>query len=161
MLSMNVEETQRLGMAARLHDVGMLGLSDDVLGAHRPLDPAGWDAVKLTPEAGARIVAGFKSLAHLAPAVRGHRERWDGSGYPQGLAGEAIPLAARILGACEAYDAMVSERPYRPPMTAQAARHELVRGAGSHFDPAVVAALDRVLDRRRTGTPIATNGAGR
>jgi HD-GYP domain-containing protein (c-di-GMP phosphodiesterase class II) len=160
MLSLDERAIESLGMAALLHDVGMIGLSDHVLGARRPLDASGWAAVKQTPEAGARIVAGFTSVSDTAPAVRTHREHWDGSGYPQGLAGEAIPLAGRILAACEAYDAMVSERPYRAQLTAPAARSQLEQESGTHFDPAVVAALDRVLDRHRAGVPVAVNGGG-
>jgi HD-GYP domain-containing protein (c-di-GMP phosphodiesterase class II) len=160
MLALDADAAETVDTAAQLHDVGMVFLADDVLSARTPLDAVGWEAVKTTPGAGAKIVGGFRSLAHVAPVVHSHRERWDGTGYPQGLAGEAIPLASRIVAACEAYDAMISERPYRAPLTATAARRELEREVGTHFDPAVVAALDRVLDRHRRGTPIATNHVG-
>jgi HD-GYP domain-containing protein (c-di-GMP phosphodiesterase class II) len=157
MLSLDGDAIDALDVAAQLHDIGMVSLPDAVLLRPKPLEPAGWEAVKGTLEAGARMVHGFSTLGHVAPVIRSHRERWDGTGYPDGLAGEAIPLASRVIGACEAYDAMVSVRPYREPLASSAARRALGDEAGTHFDPAVVAALDRVLDRHRTGTPITTN----
>ena len=95
---------------------------------------------------GAEMLAGIPFFADVHPLVRGHHERWDGGGYPDGLAGIAIPLGARILCVCDSYNAMVTDRPYRPAMSAAEARDELRRCAGAQFDPVVVQALERVLD---------------
>ena len=104
------------------------------------------------PVIGERIIAAIPPLAHLAPAIRAEHERWDGGGYPDGLAGDRIPMASRIVFACDAWHAMTSDRPYRAAMPRGAARAELIDNAGSQFDPEVVDALlsalgDRVLDR--------------
>ena len=99
------------------------------------------------PVMGAQILSATEALAHLAPAVLGEHERWDGNGYPNGLAGEQIPLASRIVFVCDAYDAMTSDRPYRDAMTPAAATDELRRSAGTQFDPTAVAALLSVLGR--------------
>jgi GGDEF domain-containing protein len=160
MLSLDERAIDTVDLAARLHDIGMVSLTDEILLRTTPLDPTAWEAVRATPAIGAGIVAGFGAIAEAAPVIRAHREHWDGSGYPDGLAGDAIPLLARIVTACEAYDAMISQRPYREPLTTKSARRALAEEAGTHYDPAVVAALDRVLERHRTGTPIATNGLG-
>ncbi len=90
---------------------------------------------------GGDLVARIEAFAHLAPAVRASHERWDGGGYPDGLAGEAIPLAARIIAACDTYDAIVTDRPYRPARTPAEARAELARVAGTQLDARVVNAL--------------------
>ena len=93
-----------------------------------------------------RIVEPLDPLADVSPLIRHEHERWDGTGYPDRLAGDAIPLGARIIFACDAYRAMLSERSYRPPLPAETAREELRRNAGTQFDPAVVEALLTVLD---------------
>jgi HD-GYP domain-containing protein (c-di-GMP phosphodiesterase class II) len=97
------------------------------------------------PEIGARIVSEVDGLSHMAPAILADHERWDGKGYPLGLAGDAIPLASRITLACDAYHAMTSDRPYRIAMHHTKAIEELKRTAGTQFDPQVVSALLDVL----------------
>ncbi len=97
------------------------------------------------PAIGERIVRSVEGLAHLAPAVRAEHERWDGKGYPDGLAGEAIPLASRICLVCDAYDAMTTDRPYRRALGTRKAMSELTREAGRQFDPALVDGLIGVL----------------
>ena len=104
------------------------------------------------PAIGAQIVSAIGSLSHLAPAVRAEHERWDGDGYPDGLAGEDVPLASRICFVCDAFHAMTSDRPYRRALTTEEARRELERHAGTQFCPTTVAALMRVLDR--DGAPV-------
>ena len=101
-------------------------------------------------EIGERILSSIAILSHLAPAVRAEHERWDGSGYPDGLSGHDIPLASRITLVCDAYHAMTSDRPYRRSLGTYRALMELDRQAGRQFDPEVVAALREVLQRSRT-----------
>lgn len=130
---------------ARLHDIGKIGIPDSIL--HKPgaLDVDEWELMRQHPVIGARIAQSVPSLAHLAPAIRAEHERWDGAGYPDGLAGRSIPLASRIILACDAYHAMVSDRPYRPAMDVRDAFVELHRHAGAQFCPDTTAALLEIL----------------
>lgn len=130
----------RLG--ALLHDIGKVGIPDAILHKPGPLSEEEWTTMRHHPMIGARIlgeVDGYFQV--LAQIVISHHERWDGHGYPRGLAGEEIPLAARILSVVDAYDAMTSRRPYKEPMSIAAAEAELRRCAGTQFDPAVVEAF--------------------
>jgi hypothetical protein len=131
---------------ALLHDIGKIGVPDAILQKPGPLTAAEWRVMHEHPAIGARIVASIPSLAHLAPAIRAEHERWDGRGYPDGLRGETIPLASRVILACDAFHAMTSDRPYRAKMAVTAAASELRAGAGTQFDPAVVAALLAYVD---------------
>jgi putative nucleotidyltransferase with HDIG domain len=139
-------EATALRSAARLHDIGKVGIPDRIL--HKPdqLDPDEWAVVRCHPGWGAEVLAAMPGLGGVATIVRSHHERWDGRGYPDGLTGEDIPLASRIIGACEAFCSLTADRPFRPALTADRARRVLEAGAGSHFDPAVVTALLGVLD---------------
>jgi HD-GYP domain-containing protein (c-di-GMP phosphodiesterase class II) len=131
---------------ALLHDIGKIGIPDSVLHKPGPLDEAEWEIMRRHPAIGEGILSSLPGMAAIAKAVRHEHERWDGGGYPDGLSGTAIPLAARIVLACDAYNAMVSDRPYRPALRQGAARAELARGAGTQFDPAVIAALLKCID---------------
>ena len=104
--------------------------------------------------AGEAILAPITSLRKVLPIVRSSHERWDGSGYPDGLAGDAIPVGARIVAVCDAFRAMTERRPYRAPMSERDALAELRRNAGTQFDPACVRALLRVLDSRGRTEPL-------
>ena len=126
---------------ALLHDIGKVGIPDAILQKQGPLDEQEWELMRQHPVVGERIIAGTPGLSHLAPAMRAEHEHWDGGGYPDGLAGEEIPLASRITLACDALNAMTNDRPYRPAMTLQRARQELMAGAGTQFDPRTVQAL--------------------
>jgi HD-GYP domain-containing protein (c-di-GMP phosphodiesterase class II) len=128
-------------LAAMLHDIGKIAVPSEILLKPGPLSEEEWVTMRGHAAAGGELVARIDAFAHLAPAVRASHERWDGGGYPDGLAGEEIPLAARIIAACDTYDAIVTDRPYRPARSAADAREELLRVAGSQLDPAVVAAL--------------------
>src|SRR5215210_2743806 len=123
---------------ALLHDIGNIGIRDRVL--HKPgrLDEDEWALMHEHPVIGERILRPLPGFGSVATAVRHEHERWDGGGYPDGLAGEAIPLASRIVLACDAWNALVSDRPYRQALPATDARAELERGKGSQFDPRVV-----------------------
>jgi HD-GYP domain-containing protein (c-di-GMP phosphodiesterase class II) len=131
-----------------LHDIGKLALPDRILDKPGPLDAAERAVVQEHSAIGERILRAVPGLASVADAVRASHERFDGDGYPDGLAGEDIPLGARIVAVCDAFDAMLSHRPWRPAMTTDAALAELRRGAGSQFDAAVVDAFDAVIDER-------------
>jgi diguanylate cyclase (GGDEF)-like protein/PAS domain S-box-containing protein len=126
---------------ALLHDVGKVGIPDAVLQKQGPLTDVEWQLMRQHPIVGERIIVGTPGLSHLAPAMRAEHERWDGGGYPDGIAGEEIPMASRITFACDAYHAMTSDRPYRPAMSVEQACAELRANAGTQFDPAVVEAL--------------------
>jgi two-component system, cell cycle response regulator len=127
--------------AARLHDVGKTAIPAAILEKPGPLDEHEWEFVRRHPLIGERIVLAAPALAPTAPLIRSSHERIDGRGYPDGLAGDEIPLGARIIAVCDAFDAMTSERVYRSPVSVAAALEELKRQAGTQFDAAVVEAL--------------------
>jgi two-component system, cell cycle response regulator len=131
--------------AAELHDLGKLAIPDEILYKPGPLTDSEWQFMRQHPIIGERILNADPALRPVARLVRASHERWDGGGYPDGLAGAAIPLGARIIAACDAYEAMTSTRVYQAARTKDEAIAELQRNAGSQFDPAVVAALSRHL----------------
>src|SRR5581483_1443367 len=123
---------------AELHDVGKLALPESILLKPGPLDDEEWRLVRQHTVVGERIVAAADGLGEVAKAVRSTHERWDGTGYPDGLAGERIPFTSRLIAICDAYDAMTAPRPYTPALTQQEALDELMRHAGTQFDPNLV-----------------------
>jgi diguanylate cyclase (GGDEF)-like protein len=140
-------EVERIGHAARLHDVGKVGVPDRILHKAAPLGGEEWELMREHPLIGERIVRAIPGMGCVARIVRHEHERFDGSGYPDGLAGSAIPIGSRIILACDAYHAMTSDRPYRGAMAHQEAIAELATCAGTQFDPKVVSALVSCLDR--------------
>jgi HD-GYP domain-containing protein (c-di-GMP phosphodiesterase class II) len=132
-------ETLRLG--GQLHDVGKLNLDSAVLHKAGPLDERERGEIRRHPIAGARLIRPFVSLRPALPYVLFHHERWDGAGYPSGRSHEQIPPGARILTVADAFDAMISNRPYRPALTVSRALVEVRECAGTQFDPAVVRAF--------------------
>jgi HD-GYP domain-containing protein (c-di-GMP phosphodiesterase class II) len=145
-LALPDEELAPLLQAASLHDVGKAAIPDAILDKAGPLDEGEWAFMRQHTLIGERILSVAPSLSRAAELVRWSHERFDGTGYPDGLAGEQIPLAARIIAVCDAYDAMTTSRPYRPtPMSPEGARAELRNSAGTHFDPTVVAAFEATL----------------
>ncbi len=137
-----------LRRAAELHDVGKLAIPDTILDKPGPLDAQEWEFMRGHTLVGERIVASAVSLGDVAPLVRSSHERWAGGGYPDGLIGEQIPLGARIIAVCDAFDAMTTTRPYRTAMSASEALAELRSCAGRQFDGQVVAAFERVMAGR-------------
>ncbi len=133
---------------ALLHDVGKIGIPDQILRKKGPLDEAEWVVMKSHPEIGQRIVESTYTLRHLGLAIRAEHERWDGEGYPDGLRGEEIPLPSRIVFVCDAYHAMVSDRPYRPAMRRGDALARLLAASGTQFDPKCVEALYGIVSRQ-------------
>ncbi len=121
-----------------LHDIGKIGIPDSILLKPGPLTPDEWKVMRTHPEVGRRLVQHITFLAGAIPIVYHHHERWDGNGYPDGLRGEAIPLGVRIFSVADALDAMTFDRPYSRAVSLEAARDEIARCAGTHFDPAVV-----------------------
>jgi HD-GYP domain-containing protein (c-di-GMP phosphodiesterase class II) len=132
----------QLAYGFRLHDIGMIGVSNVTLLKPGALSPAEVDEIREHPWLGERIVAPVPALGGLARQVIAcHHERWDGSGYPRGLRGSEIPIAARIFAVVDAYDAMTNDQPYRDALSEEEARDEIQAKAGLEFDPDVVAAF--------------------
>ena len=136
-----------------LHDIGKIGIPEPVLRKAVPLTESEMELMRAHPVIGAEIVRGVEFLAEALPAIRSHHERWDGRGYPDGLAGEAIPLVARIVNAADTWDACTSSRPYQPALEPHDVLGILARLRGSQVDPTVHDALLAVL-HRRTGGPL-------
>ena len=141
LLGLQADQAERIAYAALLHDVGKLAVPNEILHKPGPLTPEEWKLMADHPVAGERILLRIPELNEIAPIVRHEHEHWDGSGYPDGIKGRLIPIGSRIILACDAYHAMITERPYRPALTPAEAAQELRRGAGSQFDPNVVEAL--------------------
>jgi two-component system, cell cycle response regulator len=140
-LSLDEEQIDQIRHAAELHDVGKMAIPDAILDKPAPLDPAEWEFIRRHTIIGERIVAAAPALRPVAALVRSSHERWDGTGYPDHLRGEEIPLGARIVAVCDAFDAMIANRPYRTGIEATLALEELTRCAGTQFDPVVVEAF--------------------
>ena len=141
--SMGVSESELtwIRRGAILHDVGKIGVSDATLRKPGKLDAAEWEEMRRHPEMGYRMLKHIRFLNPALEIVHCHQERWDGSGYPNGLKGEAIPLGARIFAAVDTFDAMTSDRPYRAALSIEAARDEIRRFSGIQFDPKVAEAF--------------------
>jgi HD-GYP domain-containing protein (c-di-GMP phosphodiesterase class II) len=145
-MSLSAAQARDVRYAAMLHDLGKVAIPSEILLKPGPLNDEEWATMRGHAAIGGELVARIDAFAHLAPAVRASHERWDGGGYPDGLAGDAIPLAARIISACDTYDAIVTDRPYRAARTPLEACEELRRVAGTQLDEIVVAALIAELD---------------
>jgi diguanylate cyclase (GGDEF)-like protein/putative nucleotidyltransferase with HDIG domain len=148
-LALDSHEVKTIRSAALLHDIGKVGIPDEILHKPGPLDEREWELMRQHPAIGERILRAIPGMGAVARIVRHEHERWDGTGYPDGLAAEAIPVGARIILACDAYHAMTSDRPYRAAMSHHVAMSELTSNAGSQFDPKVVEALVGYLYGRR------------
>jgi diguanylate cyclase (GGDEF)-like protein len=150
-LHLAAHEVWRIRLAARLHDIGKAAIPRAILDKPRPLDEPERAFIHTHTLIGERIVLAAPALASTAQLIRSSHERIDGGGYPDGLAGDTIPLGSRIIAVCNAFDAMTSERPYRPTRSAGAAIEELERNAGTQFDGAAVGALVEQLRREEAG----------
>jgi len=145
-LGLDEAQTVEVEHIALVHDLGKIAMPDAILRKTGPLTSQEQTLMRQHPVVGAQILASMPELTHLASAVRAEHERWDGDGYPDGLAGEEIPVASRIALVCDAYHAMTSNRPYRRAMSEAAAREEIRREAGAQFCPHAAAALLAVLE---------------
>ncbi|MEW5982699.1 MAG: diguanylate cyclase [Acidobacteriota bacterium] len=166
-LGMSDSEIEAIRTAALLHDVGKLAVPDHILTKPGPLTPDELQKVRIHSQVGADIVAGIPFPYAVAPLVLCHHERWDGSGYPNGLRGDSIPLGARILAVVDHFEALTSQRPFHPPMPHEDAVTVLWSEAGKALDPAVVARFVELLPRLArtevgsTGRPVAVGPFGR
>jgi len=144
-LNLSEEMLKALERGSLLHDIGKIGVSDIIL--HKPalLTDDEWDVMRLHPDIGARIVDGIPFLQDTISVIRYHQERWDGSGYPDGLRGEQIPLLARIFAVVDAFDALISNRPYRVRIPALEALQYLKEKSGILFDPSIVSAFEQLV----------------
>jgi hypothetical protein len=140
-------EVVEVEQAALLHDVGKIGIGDAILNKPRALTDVEWQVMRMHPVIGEEIVASTKGLSHLAPAIRAEHERWDGEGYPDGLSGEEIPIASRIILVCDAFHAMTSDRPYRKALDVHVALRELENNAGTQLCPRTVEAFVEMVDQ--------------
>ena len=143
-LQLNEEDINALRLGARLHDIGKIGVPDEILRKPGPLNDAEWNLMRRHPEVGAEILALVRPLQKVIPIVRHHQERFDGTGYPDGLAGEKIPLGARVLAVVDAFSAMTDDRAYRQGRSVEEALAELRQCAGTQFDPNVVQAFLKI-----------------
>ena len=161
-LRLDEHQTETAGRVAALHDVGKLGIPTEILSRRGPLTPEQMAVMRGHPVIGEQIVRQIPGMDEIATAVRHEHERWDGQGYPDGIAGERIPLASRIVFACDAYHAMVSERPYRAALSHADAVVELERNAGTQFDPAIVRTLlDALAESEPESVPTAAEAEER
>jgi putative nucleotidyltransferase with HDIG domain len=153
------EHLRDLAHGVLLHDIGKIGIPDAILLKPGKLTPDEWTIMRTHPEIGRRLIEKIPFLRGAVPIVYSHHEKWDGSGYPRGLRGEAIPLGARIFAVVDAFDAMTFDRPYSRAISFEAAKAEIRRCTGAHFDPTVVEAFFRVPEsllaeiRRRSVEP--------
>jgi len=149
-LGMNEEEVDRVRMAGRLHDLGKIGTRDAVVNKEGPLTPEEFEHVKQHVIIGAQILAPLEHLGAVVSMVKSHHERWDGTGYPDGLRGEEIPKGGRIIAAAEVYDALTTSRPYQEKMTPEQAVGRMEDLSGTVLDATVYDALARIVGRRQT-----------
>ena len=145
MLGLDEREQDLIHTAALLHDIGKFILPDCVLFAERKLTNDEWEQIKLHPEQGAKLVERIEGYGPVAEIVLHHHERFAGGGYPAGIAGEEIPIGARILSVADTYDVMTSRDSYRRPVSSEAALAELRRVAGTQLDPQVVEVFERMI----------------
>jgi HD-GYP domain-containing protein (c-di-GMP phosphodiesterase class II) len=146
-LRLSPAERYQIQLGTPLHDIGKIGVDDAILRKPGKLTPAEFEVMKTHTVKGALILQSIANLSPMIPIVRHHHERWDGQGYPDKLAGGRISTTARIVAVADAFDAMTSDRPYRPALPAERAFHELAVMSGSHFDPLAVAAFLRLRPR--------------
>lgn len=131
-------ELEDIHIAAHLHDIGKIGVPDRVLNKEGKLLPHEWEYIKMHPKTGFNILSKSKKLKAISKIVLYHHERWDGKGYPEGIAGTYIPLGSRVIAICDSIDAMTSDRPYRKAMSFEKCIAEIIINKGIMFDPVIV-----------------------
>jgi ribonuclease P protein subunit RPR2 len=143
---LNIADSPQIEFGFLLHDIGKVAVPDAILFKSSSLTEEEYALVRRHPMIGSQILRDIDFLGEGKLVVRHHHERWDGTGYPDGLRGEAIPFAARVFAVADALDALTTDRPYRPAVSFARAREEIRNGAGTQFDPTVVAAFERIPD---------------
>ncbi len=146
-------DLERIQIAAKVHDIGKVAVPDSILLKPGTLDDEEWAVMKNHPVTSAELISGLEIYSGVADAVRHEHERWDGSGYPDGLVGEQIPMISRVIAAADIYNALVTDRPYRPAFSREETLHMIEEMRGKDLDPAVADALLEVL--RKTGIEVA------
>jgi putative two-component system response regulator len=149
-LQLPEDEVERVRVAGRLHDLGKIGTREGVVNKEGPLTPEEFEHVKQHVIIGAQILAPLTHLGDVVSMVRSHHERWDGTGYPEGLRGEEIPIGGRVIAAAEVFDALTTSRPYQDKMTPEQAVERLGDLSGTVLDPRVFHALTGIVGRRQT-----------
>ena len=139
-------QVERIRVAGLFHDIGKIGVPDAILLKNGPLTAEEYDQIKLHPAAGEKILSTYSPFKDTLPIIRSHHERIDGSGYPDGLAGDHIDIGAKIIAVADSFDAMVSNRTYRRGLSFETAMGELVKGMGRQFEPAIVEAFQRMIE---------------
>jgi len=158
-MELSDEEVEQVRVAGRLHDIGKIGTRESVMEKQGPLTPEEYDHVKQHVIIGSQILAPLHHLGSVINHVRSHHERWDGSGYPDGLKGEDIPVGARVIGAAEVFDALTTSRPYQDKLTPEQAVEHMAQLSGTVLDPKVYEALATVVLRRGTLVFLDDSGA--
>jgi len=149
MMGLDEDTIKLIVEAGDLHDIGKLGIPDEIITKPGPLSQQEWEFMRQHTVMGEQILAAAgPSLQRIGPLVRASHERWDGKGYPDGLAGEKIPLGARIITICDSFRAMMDDRAYKPAMSVSGAIEELRRCSGAQFDPHLVDVFCRLVEER-------------
>jgi HD-GYP domain-containing protein (c-di-GMP phosphodiesterase class II) len=149
-LGMSQGELEQVDVAARVHDIGKVAIPDSILLKPGPLSDSEWEIMKTHPSVSAELIEGLEIYSGVAGAVRHEHERWDGSGYPDGLKGEAIPLISRVIAAADIYNALSTDRPYRKAFTHDETARMIAEMGGADIDPQIAHALLRVIEKRRS-----------
>jgi len=147
-LKLTKEKIETIKKACKLHDLGKIGIRESILLKPTKLTEGEWQEIKKHPILGAEIIKPLSFLTDVAVLVRQDHERWDGKGYPDGLKEEQIDIGARVITLSDAYDAMITGRPYKKAMTKEQAMEEIRKNAGTQFDPRVVEAFFKAMQRR-------------
>ncbi len=145
-IGLSPDEVSKISTAALLHDIGKIGIPEEVLNKKEGLDAKDWEAIKAHPRLGTNIISKIPSLESCVSGILHHHERWDGSGYPEGLKAGEIPLEARVIAIADAFEAMSSVRPYRPALSIREVIKELRKGAGTQFDPNLIEVFVDIIE---------------
>ncbi|GAB4441642.1 MAG: response regulator [Chloroflexi bacterium OHK40] len=157
-VGLSADQVKAIRFGGLLHDIGKISTDERILRKPGKLTEEEYAHIKLHPENGARIIAPMRFAPEVAPIIRHHHERWDGSGYPHGLAGEEIPIGARIVAIVDAYDAMMTDRPYRKSLGVEETLRRMRAGSGREWDPHLLAVFIRLVEEGRLVEPQAENG---